>query len=182
MCGIAGKVNFDSTRSIDGERLVAMTKVIAHRGPDSDGFYVGDGVGLGHRRLSIIDLSTGDQPITNEDGTIWVVFNGEIYNFADVRHELLHAGHRFRTHSDTEVIVHAYEQWGEAAVERFRGMFAFAVWDARARRLLLVRDRLGVKPLYYSVNPQGVTFGSEIKSLLEDPDVPRGWSAEALDA
>jgi len=181
MCGIAGKVNFDSTRSIDGERLVAMTKVIAHRGPDSDGFYVGDGVGLGHRRLSIIDLSTGDQPIANEDGTIWVVFNGEIYNFADVRHELLLAGHRFRTHSDTEVIVHAYEEWGEAAVDRFRGMFAFAVWDVRARRLLLVRDRLGVKPLYYSVNPQGVTFGSEIKSLLEDPDVPRGWSAEALD-
>jgi len=182
MCGIAGKFNFDSTRPVDGTRLAAMTTVIAHRGPDADGFYVGDSVGLGHRRLSIIDLATGDQPMSNEDGTVWVVFNGEIYNFADVRHELLQAGHRFRTHSDTEVIVHAYEQWGEAAVDRFRGMFAFALWDQRRRRLVLVRDRLGVKPMYYSANAGGVTFGSEIKSLLEDPDVPRAWSPEALDA
>jgi asparagine synthase (glutamine-hydrolysing) len=182
MCGIAGKFNFDSARPVDRDRLVAMTTVIAHRGPDSDGFYVGDSIGLGHRRLSIIDLSTGDQPMSNENGTVWVVFNGEIYNFADVRHELMQAGHQFRTHSDTEVIVHAYEEWGEAAVDRFRGMFAFAVWDEPRRRLLLVRDRLGVKPLYYSANPDGVTFGSEIKSLLEDPDVPRAWSAEALDA
>jgi asparagine synthase (glutamine-hydrolysing) len=182
MCGIAGKFNFDPTRPIDSAQLAAMTTVIAHRGPDSDGFYLRDSVGLGHRRLSIIDLSTGDQPMSNEDHTVWVVFNGEIYNFADVRHELLQAGHRFRTHSDTEVIVHAYEQWGDAAVDRFRGMFAFAIWDEPRRRLLLVRDRLGVKPLYYSANADGVTFGSEIKSLLEDPDVPRTWSPEALDA
>jgi len=182
MCGIAGKFNFDPTHPIDRARLVAMTTVVSHRGPDADGFYVGDSVGLGHRRLSIIDLSTGDQPLCNEDGSVWVVFNGEIYNFAEVREQLLQAGHRFRTHSDTEVIVHAYEQWGVDAVERFRGMFAFAIWDDARRRLVLVRDRLGVKPLHYSVNPGGVTFGSEIKSLLEDPDVPRAWSAEALDA
>ena len=182
MCGIAGKLNFDSTRPVDRDRISAMTTAIAHRGPDSDGFYYGAGVALGHRRLSIIDLSTGDQPIANEDGTVWVVFNGEIYNFADVRQELVHAGHRFRTHSDTEVIVHAYEQWGESSVERFRGMFAFALWDAARRRLVLTRDRLGVKPLYYAAHAAGVTFGSEIKSLLEDPDVPRGWSPEALDA
>ncbi len=182
MCGIAGKFNFDPTRAVDRDRVEAMTTAIAHRGPDADGFHLGDGIALGHRRLSIIDLSTGDQPIANEDGTVWVVFNGEIYNFADVRQELLVCGHRFRTHSDTEVIVHAYEQWGESCVDRFRGMFAFAVWDEPRRRLLLARDRLGVKPLYYSVNPEGVTFGSEIKSLLQDPDVPRGWSAEAVDA
>jgi asparagine synthase (glutamine-hydrolysing) len=182
MCGIAGKLNFDASHAIDRERLTAMTTVIAHRGPDADGFYVGDGIGLGHRRLSIIDLSTGDQPLANEDRTIWVVFNGEIYNFADIRLELEAFGHRFRTHSDTEVIVHAYEQWGDRAVDRFRGMFAFALWDEPRRRLLLVRDRLGVKPLYYSVVASGVTFASEIKAVLEDPDVPRDWSADALDA
>jgi len=182
MCGIAGKFNFDSANPIDRERLSAMTSVIAHRGPDADGFYVGEGIGLGHRRLSIIDLSTGDQPLANENGTIWIVFNGEVYNFAEIRAELEAHGHWFRTHSDTEVIVHAYEQWGDRAVDRFRGMFAFALWDEPKRRLLLVRDRLGVKPLYYSATAAGVTFGSEIKALLEDPDVPRGWSPEALDA
>src|SRR5512140_2621012 len=176
MCGIAGKFNFERDRPVDRERLAAMTSAIAHRGPDADGFYFGPGVGLGHRRLSIIDLATGDQPLSNEDGTIWVVFNGEIYNFADIRIELEQYGHRFRTHTDTEVIVHAYEQWGDAAVERFRGMFAFALWDEPRRRLLLVRDRVGIKPLYYAVTRAGVTFGSEIKALLEDPDVPREWS------
>jgi asparagine synthase (glutamine-hydrolysing) len=135
------------------------------------------------RRLSIIDLSTGHQPIHNEDQTVWVVFNGEIYNFAEVRAELVSKGHCFRTHTDTEVIVHGYEEWGERCVERFRGMFAFAVWDAKHRRLLLARDRLGVKPLYYAELPGvGLVFGSEIKSLLEDPDVSREWRADALDA
>src|SRR5438067_2776787 len=182
MCGIAGKFNFDAANPIDRERLTAMTAVLAHRGPDADGFYVHEGIGLGHRRLSIIDLSTGDQPLSNEDSSVWVVFNGEIYNFADIRSELESSGHRFRTHSDTEVIVHAYEQWGDALVDRFRGMFAFALCDQRRRRLLLARDRLGVKPLYYAVTQSGVTFASEIKALLEDPDVPREWSVEALDA
>src|SRR5213080_348782 len=129
MCGIAGRFNFDPARPVDPARLAAMTSAIAHRGPDADGFYTSRGIGLGHRRLSIIDLATGDQPLTNEDQTIWIVFNGEIYNFADVRAELVTHGHRFRTHSDTEVIVHAHEQWGDRAVERFRGMFAYALWD-----------------------------------------------------
>jgi asparagine synthase (glutamine-hydrolysing) len=182
MCGIAGRFNFDPEQRVDPERLTAMTTILAHRGPDGDGFYLGQGVGLGHRRLSIIDLATGGQPLANEDETVWVVFNGEIYNFGDVRLELEAFGHRFRTHTDTEVIVHAYEQWGDAAVDRFRGMFAFALWDGRRRRLLLVRDRLGIKPLYYAITPTGVVFGSEIKALLEDPEVPRDWSAEAIDA
>jgi asparagine synthase (glutamine-hydrolysing) len=182
MCGITGKFNFDSDRAVDHQRLRAMTDVLAHRGPDAEGFHIGRGIGLGHRRLSVIDLSTGDQPLANEDRTVWVVFNGEIYNFAEIRSELLRHGHRFRTTSDTEVIVHAYEQWGSQSVERFRGMFAYALWDDAARRLLLVRDRIGVKPLYYSANDAGITFGSEIKALLEDPDVPRDWSAEAVDA
>jgi len=182
MCGIAGKFNFDAANPIDAQRLGAMTAVLAHRGPDADGFYVDEGIGLGHRRLSIIDLSTGDQPLANEDRTVWVVFNGEIYNFRDIRAELEACGHRFRTQTDTEVIVHAYEQWGDGLVDRFRGMFAFAVWDQPRRRLLLARDRLGVKPLYYSLTPAGLTFASEIKALLEDPDVPRDWSADALDA
>ena len=182
MCGIAGKFNFDASSPIDRECLTAMTDVVAHRGPDEDGFYVAPGLGLGHRRLSIIDLSSGQQPMANEDGTIWVVFNGEIYNFMEVRAVLQQAGHRFRTRSDTEVIVHAYEQWGAEAVQRFRGMFAFAVWDEPKRRLLLVRDRLGIKPLYYAVTAAGVTFGSEIKSILQDRDVARAWSPEAVDA
>ncbi|MGH8637858.1 MAG: asparagine synthase (glutamine-hydrolyzing), partial [Burkholderiales bacterium] len=145
-------------------------------------YYLDGAIGLGHRRLSIIDLATGDQPVTNEDGSVQVVFNGEIYNFPEVRRELEAHGHRFRTSSDTEVIAHGYEQWGERAVERFRGMFAFAVWDARARRLLLARDRLGVKPLYYATVNDGIVFGSEIKSLLEHPDVGRSWRADMLDA
>src|SRR6476620_6546369 len=128
MCGIAGKFSFDAETPVDRERLAAMTDAVAHRGPDAHGYYTAPGIGLGHRRLSIIDLATGDQPLANEDGTVWVVFNGEIYNFADIRVELEAAGHRFRTHTDTEVIVHAYEQWGDLAVERFRGMFAFVLW------------------------------------------------------
>jgi asparagine synthase (glutamine-hydrolysing) len=159
-----------------------MTDAVTHRGPDAAGYYIGTGVGLGHRRLSIIDLSTGDQPLGNEDGTIQVVFNGEIYNFAELRAELTALGHQFRTSSDTEVIAHGYEAWGERCVERFRGMFAFALWDARAGRLLLARDRLGVKPLYYAdVAGKGVVFGSEIKSLLQDPEVSREWRADAID-
>ena len=182
MCGIAGRFNFDAAHPVDRAQLVAMTDAVAHRGPDAGGYFLDAGIGLGHRRLSIIDLATGDQPLGNEDGSIQVIFNGEIYNFAEVRRELLAHGHRFRTNSDTEVIAHGYEQWGEHCVDRFRGMFAFAVWDGRARRLMLARDRLGVKPLYYAEVPGGLVFGSEIKSLLEDPQVPREWRADALDA
>ena len=182
MCGIAGRFNFNAFHAVDPDRLAAMTDAVRHRGPDAAGYFHDGSIGLGHRRLSIIDLATGDQPLANEDGSVQVVFNGEIYNFAEVRRELVAQGHTFRTSSDTEVIVHGYEQWGERCVERFRGMFAFAVWDGRARRLLLVRDRLGVKPLYYAQVPGGIVFGSEIKSLLQDPDVPRDWRADAVDA
>ena len=183
MCGIAGRFNYDPLRPVDRDVLEAMTDAVSHRGPDAAGYHIAPGVGLGHRRLSIIDLSTGDQPLANEDGTVWTVFNGEIYNFAEVRRELIAHGHQFRTGSDTEVIVHGYEQWGARCVEKFRGMFAFAVWDARARRLLLARDRVGVKPLYYAELPgKGIVFGSELKSLLEDPDVPREWRPDAIDA
>jgi asparagine synthase (glutamine-hydrolysing) len=182
MCGIAGRFNYDLSKPVDRDVLSAMTDAVAHRGPDDAGYYVGAGVGLGHRRLSIIDLSTGHQPLGNEDGTVQVIFNGEIYNFAEVRAELVGLGHRFRTSSDTEIIVHGYEAWGERCVERFRGMFAFALWDASARRLVLARDRLGVKPLYYAELPgAGIVFGSEIKSLLRDPEVPRDWRADAID-
>jgi asparagine synthase (glutamine-hydrolysing) len=183
MCGIAGRFNYDAGRPVDRDVLQAMTDAVAHRGPDAAGYHLAPGIGLGHRRLSIIDLSTGDQPLCNETGTVWTVFNGEIYNFADVRAELVARGHRFKTSSDTEIIVHGYEEWGERAVERFRGMFAFAVWDAAKRRLVLARDRVGVKPLYYAELPgRGIVFGSEIKSLLEDPDVPRDWRPDAVDA
>src|SRR5215204_4458460 len=182
MCGIVGRFNYDPLRPIDRSTLAAMTDSVSHRGPDAAGYHVAPGIGLGHRRLSIIDLSTGDQPLCNENGTVWTIFNGEIYNFAEVRRELLANGHQFRTSSDTEVIVHGYEQWGERCVEKFRGMFAFAVWDGTARRLMLARDRLGVKPLYYAEANGGIVFGSEIKSLLEDPEIPRDWSPEALDA
>jgi asparagine synthase (glutamine-hydrolysing) len=183
MCGIAGRYNYDPLRPVDRLVLEAMTDAVTHRGPDAAGYHLAPGIGLGHRRLSIIDLSTGDQPLSNEDGTIWTVFNGEIYNFAEVRAELIAHGHRFRTGSDTEVIVHGYEQWGERSVEKFRGMFAFAVWDSTRRRLMLARDRVGVKPLYYAELPgRGLVFGSELKSLLEDTDVPRDWRPDAIDA
>ncbi|MEN3339142.1 MAG: hypothetical protein V7647_2818 [Acidobacteriota bacterium] len=183
MCGIAGRFNYDALHPVDRGLLGRMTDAVAHRGPDAAGYFHAPGIGLGHRRLSIIDLSTGDQPLANEDGTVQVVFNGEIYNFADVRAELVARGHRFRTGSDTEIIVHGYEEWGDRCVDRFRGMFAFAVWDGPARRLLLARDRLGVKPLYYAEVPgRGIVFGSEIKSLLLDPDVPRDWRPDAIDA
>ena len=147
-------------------RALRMRDVIAHRGPDEAGLRCDAQAALAHRRLSIVDLSTGQQPLANEDGTVWVVFNGEIYNHADVRADLLARGHVYRTRSDTETIVHAYEQWGEECVHRFRGMFAFAVWDAPRRRLLLVRDRLGVKPLYWCRTRDALLFGSEIKALV----------------
>ena len=183
MCGIAGRFHYDPLHPVDRDDLVAMTDAVAHRGPDAAGYFVDRGIGLGHRRLSIIDLSTGDQPLGNEDGSVQVVFNGEIYNFAEVRAELQAHGHAFRTGSDTEVIVHGYEQWGDRCVEWFRGMFAFALWDGPKRRLLLARDRLGVKPLYYAELPgAGLVFGSEIKSLLQNRDVPGDWRPDALDA
>jgi asparagine synthase (glutamine-hydrolysing) len=167
MCGIAGIVASDALHADERARTVMMRDVIAHRGPDDAGLYVDEQAALGHRRLSIVDLAAGHQPLCNEDESVWIVFNGEIYNHASIRPELESAGHRYRTRSDTETIVHAYEQWGDACVERLRGMFAFAIWDVPRRRLLLARDRLGVKPLYWARTADRLLFGSEIKSILE---------------
>jgi asparagine synthase (glutamine-hydrolysing) len=167
MCGIAGIVAADRLREDEHQRAVMMRDVMAYRGPDGAGLHVDEHAALAHRRLSIVDLSGGHQPLANEDGTIWLTYNGEIYNHASVRPMLEAAGHRYRTRSDTETIVHAYEEWGDDCVHRFRGMFAFALWDAPRRRLLLVRDRLGVKPLYWTVVDGRLLFASEIKAILE---------------
>jgi len=172
MCGIAGIVSSARLQADTHDRALAMRQVVVHRGPDEAGLHADDYAALAHRRLSIVDLSAGHQPLSNEDGHIWVTYNGEIYNHADLRRELEARGHRYRTKSDTETIVHAYETWGDACVTRFRGMFAFAIWDDRARRLLLVRDRLGIKPLYWSRAGDLLIFGSEIKSILASGLVP----------
>ena len=147
MCGIAGIFDTQSKREIDQALLVRMNQAQHHRGPDETGLHAEPGIGLAHKRLSIIDLSSGHQPLFNEDGSVVVVFNGEIYNFVELMPELQALGHTFRTHCDTEVIVHAWEQWGEQCVERFRGMFAFALWDRNKQTLFMARDRMGVKPL-----------------------------------
>lgn len=181
MCGIAGCYNFQNDRPIDRQLLQAMTASIKHRGPDDDGFYIEDNLGLGMRRLSIIDVVGGHQPIGNEDGSVWIVFNGEIYNFPDLRRELLAKGHLFRTRSDTETVVHAYEEWGTASFAKLNGMFGFALWDSHTRELFLARDPFGVKPLYYAEHDGRLLFGSEIKALLADADIPREVNPAALD-
>jgi asparagine synthase (glutamine-hydrolysing) len=181
MCGICGKLNFDPGEPVEPELVQAMMDRIAHRGPDGAGAFVSGAVGLGHRRLSIIDLSTGDQPMCNEDGSVWVVYNGEIYNFRELRADLQRRGHRFKSTSDTEVIVHLYEELGDACVARFEGMFAFALWDAKRRRLLLARDRVGIKPLYIANTGRALLFASEIKSLLAEPGVGRRVDPQAVD-
>lgn len=186
MCGIVGALAFEgSAFSITEPYITRMRDAMPHRGPDGAGAWIApDGrVGLGHRRLSILDLSAAaDQPMTNEDGSLWIAFNGEIYNHAEIRAELERlGGHRWKTdHSDTEVILHAFEEWGIDCLHRFRGMFAIALWDARRRELWLVRDRIGVKPLYYSVHHGRITFGSEIKALLQDPQQGRAVHEEAF--
>ncbi len=167
MCGIAGIFDVRETRHVDADVLHRMNEAQFHRGPDEGGIHREPGVGLAHRRLSIIDLAGGRQPLFNEDNSVVVVFNGEIYNFQDLEKELAAAGHRFRTRCDTEVIVHAWEQWGEECVQRMRGMFAFAIWDRNRRTLFLARDRVGIKPLHYAVLSGGwLIFGSELKALL----------------
>ena len=186
MCGIAGVFSFrNSAFQVRTAYLESMIGTMVHRGPDGAGTWISPDrrVGLGHRRLSIIDLSTAaSQPMCNEDGSVWVVFNGEIYNHAEIRAELESiGGHQWKTdHSDTEVILHAFEQWGIDCIDRFRGMFAIALWDGRRRELWLIRDRLGVKPLYYSVHHGRITFASEIKALLEDPQQERALDEEAM--
>jgi len=181
VCGIAGVLRFDSTAGVELGSLHAMADSLAHRGPDDEGFHVDGNLGLAHRRLSIIDLDGGRQPLFNEDRSVVVVCNGEIYNYAELTARLTARGHRFRTRSDTEVLVHGYEETQEASVADLRGMFAFALWDRRRRRLLLARDRLGIKPLYYHLSPRHLVFASEIKALLELPEVPREIDPEALD-
>lgn len=180
MCGICGVVHTDRNHPVDQAILAAMTAVLAHRGPDDHGYYREGPAGLGHRRLAIIDLATGRQPLSNEDQSLWLVANGEIYNSPELRRRLEQAGHVFRTRSDCEVILHAYEAYGDAAVEHLNGMFAFALWDEHEQRLLLARDRVGIKPLYYTLLPQGLAFASEIKSLLAHPLVPRTLDHQSL--
>ena len=175
MCGICGYIGYD-----DRSPLAWMLKALEHRGPDDQGQFTDDRVALGMRRLSIIDLERGHQPLSNEDGSVWIVYNGEIYNYRDLRRELEGRGHRFSTESDTEVIVHLYEDMGEGCVHRLRGMFAFALWDRRDRKLLLARDRIGIKPLFYYHRSGRLVFASEIKSLLRHPDVPKDLNLPSL--
>jgi len=182
MCGISGIINFNRSEPVDPDLIERMTTALTHRGPDDDGYFVEDNAGFGHRRLSIIDLAGGKQPIFNEDESILIVFNGEIYNYADLTKELLQLGHQFRSRSDTEAIVHAYEQYGDACVEHLRGMFSFAIWDRRRRRLLVARDRLGIKPLYFYQCDRFLAFASEIKALLEVPGVARSVNPGALES
>lgn len=180
MCGIAGLFNIKTLQPVVPRLLKAMTDAIVHRGPDDEGFHFSGPVGLGHRRLSIIDLEGGHQPLANEDQSVWIVFNGEIYNFAELHNELVKKGHRFKTRSDTEVIVHLYEEEGERCFERLRGMFAIAIWDARKRQLVLARDRVGKKPLFYHYDGSRIAFGSEMKAILAIPGVAREIDIEAL--
>ena len=179
MCGICGIYHRDQ-RPVGRDALERMMSVISHRGPDGFGSYIKGEIGLGHRRLSIIDLGGGAQPMTNEDDSLQIIFNGEIYNYVELRDELKQSGHRFKTQSDTEVILHAYEQWGHDCVSKFNGIFAFALWDIPKRQLFLARDHLGVKPLYYTMLGHRFLFGSEIKCLLTDPECPREVDLRSL--
>ncbi|MEW6007764.1 MAG: asparagine synthase (glutamine-hydrolyzing) [bacterium] len=172
MCGICGKLNLNGS-FVDKSLLERMTDVLSHRGPDDSGIYIKQEIGLGHRRLSIIDLSFGHQPMSNENGKIWIVYNGEIYNFQELRENLIKNGHSFKTHSDTEVIIHLYEDYGISCVKQLRGMFSFAIWDDEKKRLFLARDRLGKKPLVWTKQNSSFLFASEIKSILCDKEIPK---------
>jgi asparagine synthase (glutamine-hydrolysing) len=180
MCGICGIVNLEPGPPADPALLRRMVGSLEHRGPDENGGYRDPWAALGQSRLSIIDLSGGSQPMANEDDTIWIVFNGEIFNYIELAEDLRAAGHRFRTRSDTEVIIHAYEEWGPGCVERLNGQFAFAIWDRPARRLMLARDRVGIRPLYYTSAKGRILFASEMKSILQDPSVSREFDLEGL--
>ena len=181
MCGIAGQIRTDD-RPVDRTLVERMCAAIEHRGPDSRGVHLSDAAGLGIQRLAVIDLATGDQPIYNEDRSVAVVLNGEIYNYRELREELTRGGHRFATASDTEVIVHLYEDRGPRCVEALHGMFGLAIWDLRRRRLVLARDRVGKKPLFYALRDDALTFGSELNAVMQDPDVARELDHQALDA
>src|SRR5918912_3506733 len=180
MCGIAGKVDFAAP--VDPAPVTAMCDAMVHRGPDERGLHSDSGVALGMQRLAIIDVAGGQQPIFNEDRTVAVVLNGEIYNFNELRAELVRRGHSFSTHADTEVLVHLYEDHGEAMVDHLRGMFAFAIWDARRRRLFVARDRVGKKPLFWTRRGSRVWFASELYALLRDREIPAEPDPAAIDA
>ncbi|HET9469188.1 MAG TPA: asparagine synthase (glutamine-hydrolyzing) [Vicinamibacterales bacterium] len=181
MCGFAGIVHFDTDRHVDVDRLRRMRDVLSHRGPDGSGLFIDGPVGLSHRRLAIVDVSTaGEQPMTNEDGSVWIAFNGEIYNHVSLRPSLEAKGHRYRSRCDTETIIHQYEEDGDRVVEKLHGMFAFAIWDKKRQELLLARDRLGIKPLYYATTDAGLVFGSEIKSLFASGYIQAAFNEEVL--
>jgi asparagine synthase (glutamine-hydrolysing) len=181
MCGICGIISFQNREVLNDELLRRMNQSLFHRGPDDQGYYRDNFAALGMRRLSIIDLEMGQQPISNEDGSVWVIYNGEIYNYRELRAQLETKGHIFKTHSDTEVIVHAYEEYGQDCVQHFNGMFAIAIWERSARRLVLMRDRLGVKPLFYWVNGGNLVFGSELKAVIAHTQVSRQLDFNGLD-
>src|SRR3954454_23960064 len=166
MCGICGQYNFATSETVSPDVISRMAYAIRHRGPDDDGFYVSGNIGLGFRRLSIIDLGLGHQPMADSEEKIWLVFNGEIYNFKELRAELETLGHRFRTNSDTEVIIYAYKQWGEDLLLKLNGMFGLAVWDSEREKLILARDRMGIKPVYYALDGGTVLFGSELRAII----------------
>ena len=180
MCGITGILKFQKDEHVDPSLIRRMCQAMVHRGPNDEGIYAQGSVGLGMRRLSIIDIASGNQPLSNEDGTVWIVFNGEIYNHKALREQLLSRGHRFSTHCDTEVIVHLYEEFGRECVQHLRGMFAFAIWDSKGRKLFVARDRLGIKPLYFRLSKESFLFGSEIKVLFALPEVRREFNRDVL--
>lgn len=182
MCGISGKINYDTGRQVDAEELKRMTDSLYHRGPDDEGFYINNNIGLGFRRLSIIDLSTGHQPLANEDDSIWIIFNGEIYNYQELQESLVKQGHVFRTKSDTETIVHLYEQYGVDCLKYLRGMFAFAIWDNNKKQLFCARDRFGIKPFYYYSDKEKFVFGSEIKAILRSGNIDKTITYDALNS
>jgi len=181
MCGICGIYNYNLDTPVESDLLKKMADVMSHRGPDDQGIFIDRNIGLGHSRLSIIDVTGGHQPLSNEDGSIWLVSNSEIYNFHELKIELQKKGHVFKTKTDTEVVVHAYEEYGKECVTKFNGMFAFAIWNKNEERLFLARDRLGIKPLYYYFNGHKFIFASEIKSILQERSINREPDIEALD-
>jgi len=180
MCGIAGILEFGPDVRANAAALREMCSVISHRGPDDDGFYTDGAAAIGMRRLSIVDVAGGHQPLSNEDGTLWIVFNGEIYNHLALREQLIARGHRYRTHSDTETVIHLFEEYGADCVQHLRGMFAFAIWNRNSRTLFIARDRLGIKPLYYKLTPERLLFGSEIKALLAHGGIRPEFNRAAL--
>jgi asparagine synthase (glutamine-hydrolysing) len=180
MCGICGIFEYERRTDIPGDLVHQMNQTMIHRGPDDGGVFVGPGIGLGHRRLSIVDLAGGHQPMSNEDGSVWVLLNGEIYNYPELRTELLGRGHKFATKSDTEAIVHLYEEYAEGCFAKLRGMFSIALWDSRNRKLLLARDRVGKKPLFYAADSKQISFGSELKALLAGGTLSREIDEQAL--